>query len=195
MQTFHFDPVSGEYLYACNAFADPLASQRAGEAVFLLPRNATFTAPPEEKTGTVRIWDGHAWCYVPDHRGKTVWQSYSVSMEIKQLGDIPEGWSLERPEALALSVEERLAILENAVQQHLDMTAQSRGYDSSYSCLSYLSSSDSRWKHEAQAFNLWRDSVWQKCHALFEDFTSGKIHELSAEELIALLPEISWQEG
>ena len=43
---------------------------------------------------------------------------------------------------------------EDAVQAHLDATAQSRGYDDTYTCLSYLNSTDEVWRTEANIFNF-----------------------------------------
>lgn len=81
---------------------------------------------------------------------------------------------------------------ENAVQSHLDSTAQSRGYDNTYTCLSYLSSTDEKWKRESNAFNVWRDAVWNKCHEVLNAFMAGEITQPTIEELIAMLPEMDW---
>lgn len=81
---------------------------------------------------------------------------------------------------------------EDAVQSHLDATAQSRGYDNTYTCLSYLSSTDEIWKRESNAFNAWRDSVWRKAHEILNAFMSGEIEQPSVEEVIAQLPLIDW---
>ena len=83
-------------------------------------------------------------------------------------------------------------IYENAVQAHLDATAQSHGYDNTYTCLSYLDSSNEKWKREANIFNLWRDSVWHKCHEILNAFMCGAIPQPTIEEVIAQLPKIEW---
>lgn len=90
--------------------------------------------------------------------------------------------------------EEILKGYEDAVQAHLDATAQSRGYDNTYTCLSYLSSTDEIWHREANAFNSWRDSVWRKCHEVLNAFMSGAIEQPTVEELIAQLPIIDWND-
>lgn len=83
---------------------------------------------------------------------------------------------------------------EDAVQAHLDKTAQSRDYDNTYTCLSYLSSTDEVWYRESHAFNAWRDSVWRKCHEIMNAALAGEIQPPSVEELIALLPVIDWND-
>ena len=82
---------------------------------------------------------------------------------------------------------------ENAVQNHLDSAAQSKGYDNTYTCLSYLSSTNAKWKNESAAFNAWRDSVWLKCHELLAAWASTGIQPTIAE-VIAALPVITWSE-
>lgn len=84
---------------------------------------------------------------------------------------------------------------EIAVQNHLDATAQSRGYDNIYTCLSYLNSTDEVWRTEANIFNAWRDAVWRRCHQILNAFMAGEIEQPTVEEVIALLPEIDWDGG
>lgn len=96
------------------------------------------------------------------------------------------------PAPPAPTPEEIIKGYEDAVQKHLDATAQSRDYDNTYTCLSYLSSTDEVWHHEANVFNAWRDQVWRKCHEVLNAVLSGTLPPPTVEELIALLPEIEW---
>ena len=81
---------------------------------------------------------------------------------------------------------------QDAVQKHLDKTAQSKGYDSIYTCLSYLNSTDVKWKSQAEIFNAWRDQVWSKCHELLNKFKNGEIEQPTITEVINALPKINW---
>lgn len=83
---------------------------------------------------------------------------------------------------------------ENAVQSHLDTVAQSRGYDNTYTCLSYIASTDETWKREAAAFNAWRDAVWRKCHKILDMVANDQMAVPTVEELITLLPVIDWND-
>lgn len=87
---------------------------------------------------------------------------------------------------------EVINVYENAVQAHLDATAQSRDYDNTYTCLSYLSSTDETWNREANIFNAWRDAVWRKCHEVLNAVMAGEIAPPTVDELIAQLPTINW---
>lgn len=98
------------------------------------------------------------------------------------------------PEKPAPTTEEILKGYEDAVQNHLDKTAQSRDYDNTYTCLSYLSSTDEVWRRESNAFNAWRDSVWRKCHEIMNAALEGAVQPPTVEELIAQLPVIDWND-
>lgn len=98
------------------------------------------------------------------------------------------------PEKPAPTTEEILKQYEDAVQKHLDATAQSRDYDNTYTCLSYLSSTDEIWRRESNAFNAWRDQVWRKCHEILNAVMAEEIEPPTVEELIAQLPVIDWND-
>lgn len=92
----------------------------------------------------------------------------------------------------AASHDEIKRMYEDAVQEHLDSTARSRSYDNTYTCLSYLNSTNEVWKREANAFNVWRDSVWTKCHEILNAVMSGQIEQPTVADVIAQLPAIDW---
>ena len=113
-------------------------------------------------------------------------------MEIEQGFDGARYLAGYAPVKPAPTVEETLKLYEEAVQEYLDITAQERGYDSTYTCLSYISSTDETWNREAHIFNAWRDSVWRKCHAVLDEFMEGKRSQPTVAELLAELPAIIW---
>lgn len=53
MQIYHYHPETGEYLGEGTADESPLEP-----GVYLVPANATTTAPPTAMTGKVRVWRG-----------------------------------------------------------------------------------------------------------------------------------------
>lgn len=91
--------------------------------------------------------------------------------------------------------EEIIKGYEDAIQAYLDQTAQSRDYDNTYTCLSYLSSTDETWNREAHTFNAWRDQVWRKCHEILNAVMAGTIAQPTVDELIAMLPVIDWNDA
>lgn len=115
MQTYRYNADTKEYLYAEEAFLDPLETEKAGKPVYLLPADSTFTEPLDEKEGFAVCWNGTAWEYIEDHRQKRdmggvpiegtgtafwlpddTWQSQARYM--KELGPLPNGAVLEQPE-------------------------------------------------------------------------------------------------
>ena len=93
------------------------------------------------------------------------------------------------------SFEEQKKIYENAVQAHLDATAQTRGYDNTYTCLSYTTSKDEVWHRESNAFSDWRDACWRKTHEILNAFMAGEIAQPSIGEVISQLPIINWEDN
>ena len=81
---------------------DPLESETAGKAVWLLPANATFIAPPAAEAGKAAVWNGTAWELIEDNRGTKYWLPgdawNSEPREMKDLGPLPAGAMLDRPE-------------------------------------------------------------------------------------------------
>ena len=121
----------------------------------------------------------------------------SIGMELMEVEEAYNGaWYVagKAPAAPEPTTEEILECYENAVQNYLDATAQAKGYDNTYTCLSYLSSTDETWNREAHAFNVWRDAVWRKCHEVMNAALSGEIAPPPVDELISQLPEINWNE-
>lgn len=93
---------NGEYIGTEKALLDPLETEQQGETIYLLPGNATFTAPPAEKEGFALVWTGESWQEVEDHRGTKYWlpgEGYGTpAHEMKELGPLPEGATTTAPE-------------------------------------------------------------------------------------------------
>lgn len=66
--------------------------------VFPVPANSTLLEVLKPLDGYTRCFNDTQWVYVEDHRGITVWQDWKTSMVIKDLGPIPEGWSVTQPD-------------------------------------------------------------------------------------------------
>lgn len=101
MTTYHYDEQTKEYLCMAKAFLDPLETRHCGTRTYLLPPNATFTAPPAPKEGYARIWNGTAWDYIEDNRGTPYWLSsdkYDAPARLMQtLGALPADARLTAP--------------------------------------------------------------------------------------------------
>ena len=115
MLTYKFDENTKEYLYSEEALIDPLETEHQGQQVWLLPADSTFTSPLEPKDGYAVVWNGEAWEYIEDHRqvydkggiavdgtGTPYWMNGDIwespARYMTELGNLPEGALLERPE-------------------------------------------------------------------------------------------------
>ena len=140
MQTYRFDPETKEYLYAEDAFRDPLESKAQGRDVWLLPADSTFTEPPVAEKGHAVRWNGTAWEQVEDHRqtrdmggvpiegtGTPYWLKGdtwdSPARYMTKLGPLPDGALLTKPEkplevieaeAMQVAKSTRAALVEKA---------------------------------------------------------------------------------
>lgn len=102
MNAYKYNEQTKEYIGTEEALLDPLETEQQEKEVYLLPANATFTAPPAEKEGFARVWTGESWQEVEDHRGTKYWlpgEGYGTpAHEMKALGPLPEGATTTAPE-------------------------------------------------------------------------------------------------
>ena len=78
------------YLHQTVADLDPLAA----DGSYLLPAGCIDTQPPENRAGFAACWlpEKNAWQYLPDHRGKTAYQtSDGAAVVIEKVGELPDG--------------------------------------------------------------------------------------------------------
>lgn len=102
MNVYKYNEDTKEYIRTEQAQLDPLESKKQSKSIYLLPANATFTAPPAEKEGFAHVWNGENWQEVEDHRGTEYWlpgEGYGTpAHEMKELGPLPEGATTTAPE-------------------------------------------------------------------------------------------------
>ena len=82
--------------------------------------------------------------------------------------------------------------LTQAVQRHMDDTAQTRGYDGIVSLCSYATSTDATFSAEGQAGVQWRDNAWVTCYQILDDVKAGNRPIPTEDKLIAELPILTW---
>lgn len=151
MQAYMYSTTTHEYLEPVPCFPDPVRSRMEGREVYLLPANATFTAPPAKRTGYIAVWNGSGWIDTEDHRGVQYWPKgapyNSFPVEIKELGPLPEGASLTRPE----QTDEEKAAEEERRKQAEAEAARVPGLEAAVAELGMTSTSD---KEESDAAAL-----------------------------------------
>lgn len=80
----------------------------------------------------------------------------------------------------------------HAIQAHIDVTAQERGYDSGVTCSSYVGSTNPAWAAEAAALIAWRDSVWAHAYAELAKVEGGLREQPTIEAILSEIPAMIW---
>lgn len=80
----------------------------------------------------------------------------------------------------------------NAIQNHVDATAKSKGYADGVALAGYSTSTISAWAAEAQAFIGWRDQVWLYAYTELAKVQGGQREVPTIAELVGELPTINW---
>lgn len=97
------------------------------------------------------------------------------------------------PDPVPQTPDQIKAALAGSVQNHLDVAARSRGYDSILSAVTYADEYSVKiFQKEGQAFRLWRSLVWEKCYAILAEVIAGTREIPGADALIAELPPLSF---
>lgn len=165
MKIYSYHPTTGAYL--CEAVADYYDLQ---PGVPVIPAWATPVPPPATADGQIAVFSGEAWSVV----------------------DLPAEPAPGAPpelEPVELTFEERLKVLQSAVQLHLDVTAKSFGYDDIASAVSYAEEpAVPKFQLEGKALRAWRSLVWATCYELLNQVQNGELDEPALPELIAALP-------
>ena len=98
---YKYDEKTKEYLGKAEALLEPLETQLQQKEIYLLPANATFSAPTLQE-GYVSVFKEGDWENIEDNRGKEYWlpeDKYGApAREMKELGPVPEGATLKAPE-------------------------------------------------------------------------------------------------
>lgn len=80
----------------------------------------------------------------------------------------------------------------NAIQAHVDTTAQSKGYADGVALAGYSTSTIPAWAAEAQAFISWRDQVWIYAYTELANVQSGQREAPTVAGILGELPSIVW---
>lgn len=181
-----YDAATGEYTGDYNAQLSPLE-----EGVYITPVHHTDVSPIQPvPPDQVNVFANGSWSLHPDYRGQTLYkQSDNTTITVDALGPIPSGYALTPPPP---TLTEQVATLEADVQMHIDSKAQTKGYDSAASCISYLSSGNKTWAADALAMRDWRDAVWTFCYDSAGKVSVGTVPVPTKEQLIAALPAAPW---
>ena len=118
---YTYDEKTKEYTGTQNGFIDPLETKKQGKNVYLVPANATDKKPLETKENQAVIFNGSEWEIVADYRNKTYYIG-TEQHEMKELGDLPNGATLE-------PVEPKKTLEELKSEKLVELTAITSKFD------------------------------------------------------------------
>ena len=96
---------NNEYISESITMLDPEETRIQGKDIWIMPPNST-ELKPEFREGYIPIWNGESWDYAEDHRGEKGYIGKEF-IEIKELGPLPNGFSIEKPELTPEEIKER----------------------------------------------------------------------------------------
>jgi hypothetical protein len=82
----------------------------------------------------------------------------------------------------------KLEAIKTAIQSYLDATAQSHGYDSILTAVTYVDSPVVKFHNEAISLRDWRANCWDTCYTLLAQWQAEQIAEMSPAEVVASMP-------
>lgn len=112
-------------------------------------------------------------------------------------GGIGDRWDGQQvlPREVVIDPAQVMADTLVAIQNLLDTTAQSHGYDNIVSVISYVGSSRPKWNAEGLRAKAWRDDCWAKAEEIKDAVLAGSIPLPSVAEVLAQMPPANWPEA
>lgn len=79
-----------------------------------------------------------------------------------------------------------------AVNEYMNQKAAERRYDNISSAVSYTTSTNAKYRAEAEACNIFRTACWEKCDQIELEVTQGLRPIPTPEEVVSELPDLVW---
>lgn len=110
---YKYDEKTKEYLGKAEALLDPLETQLQQKEIYLLPADATFSAPTLQE-GYVSVFKEGAWENIEDNRGKEYWLQDDVygtpARKMETLGALPTDAMFTPPKKMLEQVKQEKII-------------------------------------------------------------------------------------
>lgn len=128
-----------------------------------------------------RAWSSSAGTYVTEHPADRTTRIGSEPL----LNAVLRGYGLTVPAPEQIDYQ-------NAIQAHIDATAQDRDFHDGVHAASYYNSTIPNYAADAATFVAWRDAVWVYAYTEMAKVQGGQRAQPSVGELVAELPAIAW---
>lgn len=124
------------------------------------------------------------------------WLDNHIDMaELTAIGTILYIKGHERPQPTRQEMIERIcAEVVTGIQELLDATAHSKGYDSGEMLATYATDPDPEFSAQAQAYVIWRGKLWRKCYQVKDQVIAGEIEPdvVNVDYIVNLVGPIGW---
>ena len=116
MLVYNYHNDTKEYLYAEEAYINPLATIESGTTKYFIPENATTIEPPKTTNGYVAVFTNDAWEIQKDYRGMHQMEPTGYISTVDYIGDIKDGFVLLTEEQYQKLLEEpEYYIIQNGI--------------------------------------------------------------------------------
>lgn len=82
--------------------------------------------------------------------------------------------------------------LNTAIINLLDIKAAEKNYTNAVSLTSYINSTNSVWKSEAEKFTKWRDEVYLYAYDIYLKIEKNNITEVNVSDFVKNAPKLVW---
>lgn len=124
------------------------------------------------------------------------WLDNHIDMsELTAVGNILYLKGHEKPEETREEKIERIsAEVVTGIQELLDTTAHSKGYDNGEMLATYATDPDPEFSAQAQAYVTWRGKLWRKCYQVKDQVIAGEIEPdvVNVDYIVNLVGPIGW---
>lgn len=122
---------------------------------------------------------------------KQVWEVIDYTPE--ELAQRAADKAAQEAAVIASAKQAFISAVVTATQDHLDAFAKTRNYDGILSACTYASSAIPKFQGEGQYCVNARDSIWAALYTIMAEVEAGtRQMPATVEEVLALLPELSW---
>jgi hypothetical protein len=215
MKIYNYDK-NGEHVSTTKARKNPRKPDS-----YMIPANATTTAPPEVDEGQVAVFDGGQWLVKTDNRGQKYYTADGVEHTLSEIGEeLPENYSLtEKPSSVhelvdnkwVINLELQQKLLVDNAMSMLNLLMDKEAQDTKYfgghgfingmaSVRKYVGLADHPYAEQANLLNqIYLDFVaWASTEGLSQvdsDTPKESVNELLEYQLSVLLDKSKRQIG
>lgn len=92
MKLYRYSEIDGKFINEFDAYLDPVASQKEGKSVYMIPEFCTAITPPKINENELLFFKDNEWTIKECFIGKYICNENKNFDQVKEVGPIPEGY-------------------------------------------------------------------------------------------------------